>query len=241
MGYTKDQILAEIRRLAVANGGKPPGSLKLETETGIKQSDWAGRYWVRWSDAVIEAGFDPNEKQQAYEDDWLLNQLALLTSELGHYPVKQELNMKARRSPGFPSVMTFRRFGTKPEMISRLLNFCEGRQEFADVAEMCRTKAGAVKAKAEPDANSTNVVGYVYLMRSGKRYKIGKTESLEKRFAGLSAQVSHELLQVHAMATDDPSGIEAYWHNRFKAARKHGEWFELNADEIAAFKRRKFM
>jgi hypothetical protein len=77
-------------------------------------------------------------------------------------------------------------------------------------------------------------------MKSGKAYKVGRSNSAGRREYELGIQLPDKLTTVHVIRTDDPPGIETYWHNRFAAKRKNGEWFDLDAADITAFKRRKF-
>ena len=103
MELERKAILAEIQRTAAANGGAPLGKMRFERETGIKESDWSGRYWARWSDALEEAGFEPNLMQGRYDDLELLKHLVRVIEDLGQWPTTAELKLYAREHPGFPS------------------------------------------------------------------------------------------------------------------------------------------
>src|SRR5437764_12564092 len=99
----KAHILAEIRRTATTNAGVPLGMQRFTAETGIAKSDWYGKYWARWGDAIREAGLAPNSLQEAYGQDFLLEELVRLIRELGHYPVEGEIRLKARTDSRFPA------------------------------------------------------------------------------------------------------------------------------------------
>ena len=239
---TKQHILDEIRRIAEANGGVSVGRLRFSTETGIKESDWRGVHWARWNDAVREAGLTPNEKIKAYDEEWLILKVVALARELGHFPICSEIRLKGRSEKGFPTDTTISsRFGTKSQTVSRIAEFCRSHEGYQDILAMCGTGSES-EAMPQDDENETeDQIGYVYLFKCGRFYKIGRSNASGRRERELAIQMPEKASIVHQIRTDDPIGIENYWHQWFEASRKNGEWFDLNASDVKKFKRRKFM
>lgn len=234
---TRQDIIDAIKRTAAANSGKPVGRLRLESETGIRSHDWM-KYWAKFNDAQREAGFEPNERTVAYDEGELLRNLALLAREVGRFPTHADLRVKTHADKNFPSSRTFdKRFGARSVRVAKVATYCTAHPEFADVLQWCGTEPEkATEAKAD-----TSNDGFVYLVKSGRFYKIGRTKALGRREYELAIQLPERARTIHHIKTDDPEGIEAYWHLRFDAKRRNGEWFELSAADVSAFRRRKFM
>jgi hypothetical protein len=243
----KRHILDEIRRTAAANGGVALGVAAFRTATGIKQHDWYGIHWARWGDAVREAGLTPKEFVTAFDPDATLAPLAALIRELGRFPNQGELRMRKRADPAFPNDKVFaNKFGPKPKLVARTLDYCERHPGWENVAGICRddlarrSDAGTENDR-DDELHEKEEFGFVYLIKSGRYYKIGRSNAAGRREREITLQLPEKANTVHVIRTDDPPGIETYWHHRFAAQRKKGEWFELSAADVRAFKRRKFM
>jgi len=239
---SKRHILDEVKRTAVENSGKPLGKKRFEKETGIKEADWLGKYWVRWNDIIKEAGYLPNEMQLCYNEDFLLQKVIGLIHELDKFPTRAEMRMKRKQDKSFPSSGTFYRFRNKNELIESVIKYCDKHDVDSEILAICYS---AKNASIIPELNENkedNIdYGFVYLMKSGKNFKIGRSSSAERREYELRILLPDKPELIHKIKTDDPAGIEKYWHNRFKDKRKRGEWFALSASDIKVFKRRKFM
>ncbi|CCB65402.1 conserved protein of unknown function [Hyphomicrobium sp. MC1] len=231
----RERIISEIQRLTKANDGTPPGRQSFEAETGIRLGDWYGVYWARWGDAVAEAGFQPNERQGKFDRDTMLNLVALACRHFGKLPTEGELRLYRRTHPDFPSPSTIQNaFSPKTELIEALRIWTNERSGYSDVALML-----PASIPEKPD-RSREVLGSVYLLQSGSNYKIGRSDEIERRIREIRVALPDATILVHAITTDDPAGIEAYWHRRFADKRANGEWFKLTPSDVLAFKRRKF-
>jgi hypothetical protein len=234
---TRQHVLGEIRRTAALNGNIPLGSRSFEQLTGIRSHEWQ-RFWPRFSEAQQEAGFEPNKRKAAIPDHVMLEKLALLTRAHGHRPTIGELRIAKRSDPAIPSIEAFLRLGDFEAITERLRIFATEREEFADIIELL---PAAESASDVDSADDECALGFVYLMKMNRNYKIGRTNSTGRREYELALQLPEKASLIHEIKTDDPVGIEKYWHSRFAEKRLNGEWFALAAADVSAFRRRKFM
>lgn len=232
----RERIIAEIRRLAEANNGQPPGVLSFERETAIRRSQWYGIYWARWGDALIEAGFAPNDKTVRTDTDHLLRKVAEAYRHYGRVATDGELALYRQRDPEVPWRQTIgSHYPSKAHLIVAVKAWAATHDGYADVAAMLPDNP-VVKGARPPKAKD----GSVYLIQSGPNYKIGRSDELERRVKEIRIALPDAATLVHTITTDDPPGIEAYWHRRFAKKRANGEWFKLTPADVLAFKRRKF-
>lgn len=154
-------------------------------------------------------------------------------------PTKAEMRIRASNDDSFPHI--FRQW-TKPEIAARLSAYCERFPGHDDIVAMLVGQAPSpLFPRKEGAAKAEPTDGFVYMLKAGRFYKVGRTNDLGRREYDIKLQLPERATTVHTIRTDDPVGIEAYWHKRFAERRKNGEWFELTAVDVKAFRRRKFM
>jgi hypothetical protein len=237
MKPTKEKLIRTYQRLVNENRGERIGERIFKRETGYSHHYWKGIFWRSWSEFQKEAGYEPNAATERTPDQILLRRYAELALETDALPTEADLSLKKRQDPSFPSKSTFRRWGSRDAMLEKVGEFCEEHEEFAPVLNLLKQ---GLSASIDRRVASDAVKGFVYLLRSGKNYKLGRTNAVGRRLRELAIQLPQKPDTVHVIETDDPEGIEQYWHRRFAEKRQGGEWFSLTPADVKAFKRRTF-
>lgn len=230
----KQDIIAKIRELADREG-RAPGRELFQAETGIKSHVWRGKIWRQWSNALVDAGLTPNSLQASFADDELLQPVLLIAKTLGRFPSTSDIDFEIRKITNAPSAKTILSKWPMGELALALAEYADRHGE-ADVAALARSYTPRAPASKSEDSE-TSAIGYVYMHRHGSDYKIGYTNSLNKRGRQIQIELPQEIELLHSILTDDPAGVEAYWHKRFAAKRTRGEWFKLTKADVALFKR----
>jgi hypothetical protein len=204
---------------------------------GFSPYYWRGGYWRSWSAFQADAGYTPNSPTQKIPDEILLQRFAELALERNQIPTQADLVIKRKDDLSFPDQAAFARWGGRDALLAKVAEYCEGKESLSSVLALIQPH---VSRNLDRRLESLGVKGFVYLLRSGKHHKIGRTNAEGRRRRELSIQLPNKPQMVHVIETDDPEGIEAYWHRRFDEKRHGGEWFQLSQEDVRAFKKRRF-
>lgn len=185
----KQHILSEIRRTADENGGVGLGEQAFRRETGIRKSDWYGKYWARWGDALAEVGISGKGWTDSLSDELLLQKLVELILSLNKFPTHGEIRMRSTADPTFPSHSTFAKLGSKPKMAERIIAFLETQGMHPEIIDLCRPIATATLRASESASETEEQIGFVYMLKSGRYYKIGRSNAAGRRERELAIQL----------------------------------------------------
>lgn len=243
---TKDEILEAIRATTQRNGGKPLGRIRLLNETGIAEHHYSK--FGTLGQLQREAVSDANRLNTAKSRADLIAQMIDLCCRYRRFPTSQQLRQAHEEMPSrYSSHNTFNRLGktnaAKAATVVAALsgNDCLTADE-QTALDICLPIAEQAEAAPEDPSAQLNGCGYVYLFRDGKAYKIGNSTDPDSRRDALQTGNPRRIELVHRILTDDPKGIEEYWHRRFSHCRikttDRSEWFHLSRDEVATFRAR---
>ena len=234
---SKEKIVNTYNRLVKEQGGKLIGERIFKRETGFSHHYWKGGYWRSWSAFQADAGYAPNIQTEKISDEILLRRFAELALERGEIPSEADIMLKRKEDPSFPSKAPYRRWGSRDALLAKVAEYCEREEQFSPVLDFLKQ---GVSDNLDHRLDSGQIRGFVYLLRTGKHYKLGRTNAVGRRLRELAIQLPQKPDTVHVIETDDPEGIELYWHRRFAEKRQGGEWFALTIDDVKAFKKRRF-
>jgi len=238
---TKEWIIQRIRELAADRGGHISFRAFL-AETGfnaqqLRQQEW----WTTWNELLSEIGLDTRRFSVPRTDDsHIARAVAAVIEREECWPTEDALARERKRDHAFPSLSVVRRLRKSGALEKLIIELSEASGQFS-IASMIAKKRLPIQADNIDIESGERVTGFVYLLRSGRKYKIGKSIDPSRRYREVRLELPDETRQVHTIPTDDPTGIEKYWHERFAEKRiRKTEFFTLDSRDVQAFKRRKY-
>lgn len=240
---TKASVAKRVQDLALANGGRVSFD-QFVCETGIPAQRLRQQPWFPgWNALLLELGIETAVfSKPRTPEGTVVAAIARLIKRIGRWPTNDDFARARKSDDSFPSLKVISRIKNTGRLPALLKDYCSADASLSLVAGIAEAQPQADVSIDHDIEGSDRVKGYVYMLRgSGRKYKIGHTNSPNRRFRQVQLEVPDPLVQVHSIPTDDPEGIEKYWHNRFVEKRiRNIEFFELDADDVRAFKRRKY-
>lgn len=178
----RDQFIQRIRELA-AERGDHIGFRECLKEVGLSEGWLRGQPWFNgWNKLLTDLGlqtrrFEPPQRNAADSVATLVD----LVRRLGRWPTEDELRRERASNKAIASTAYIRKLRRSGELAALLAPYAE-----ADPTnQTLRTLIADASRPEESEivtSSKDRVQGYVYMLRSGRKYKIGKSTDPSRRF-----------------------------------------------------------
>ena len=104
----------------------------------------------------------------------------------------------------------FARLGSHQALLKKAADYCLSHENCRELLAVIGPELPDDKEldATDDEVGDTSPIGFVYLLRSGRHYKIGHTADLGRRRYDLAIQLPDPITEEHVIRTDDPRGIE---------------------------------
>jgi hypothetical protein len=140
--------------------------------------------------SAARGGLYAKRENYGYDKHEVLARLALLARTIGRIPALSDMAVARAKDTNFPSpdaIMS--NLGNKAERLRNLREYCEIKGTFEDILQLCNAISEPIK-RVEESATRTGLDdGFVYLLKSGRYYKIGRTNSVGRREREIALQL----------------------------------------------------
>lgn len=135
----------------------------------------------------------------------MIGQLVAEIRRLGRMPTVAEMRVRRRQDPSFPSRGVFEKWGSKRTLIGKVADYCGEHPDCIDVLAILEP----LLEQEQPidrtrEDRETVTFGFVYLLKAGRYYKVGRTNSFCRREYELAIQLPERATLVHQIKTDVP-------------------------------------
>lgn len=242
--YSKEEILKKIKEWSKENDGKTPGEKVFYEYADFNVYQLHKLGWANYGELVDEAELIPNtfdNTQYSYEQ--ICDLFISAMREKNQWPSRGYLDVKHLNDSSYPSSATFyKKLGLTGDLAQSILDYIGDKDDYDDVKNICLPviEKYAVSDKSD-EAGKTVEEVYMYKYKNQSQpIKVGRSKDVERRGEEIVIGAHDKAVLIHSIKTDDPSGVENYWHRRFRKSGReeyNNEWFRLKPEDVKAFKR----
>ena len=118
---------------------------------------------------------------------------------------------------------------------------CRKKYGYFDICQKMDKQMVCSNCRKNREQEKIKYKGYIYLIGNKEMgiYKIGMSQQPKERYKAFQTKLPFEVKIIHQIGVDDMTKAEKRLHNYFNQKKTHGEWFQLDEQEVTLILRAK--